>query len=144
MILSVAGFVTVLVLVCVAIGFVGTDGDPQETAMAATDERTSAATEPAPEATARPEQTWELKPVDKGDAETAQVMCERFVEDELLSPSSAEFYSDQAVDYGLRMFMGSGSVDSENASGTMVRSNFRCYMKYLGDDEWRPKQVNVR
>lgn len=78
---------------------------------------------------------------DVGDEYGAQVMCEKFVKDRLKSPSSAEFDSEPGTRSG-KAWVVEGVVDSENSFGAMIRSDFTCKIKYLGDDEWKLQRLD--
>jgi uncharacterized protein YceK len=73
---------------------------------------------------------------DLGDKYAAQVMCEKFVKQQLKAPATAEFDSGPGVQSG-KAWVVEGTVDSENSFGAMLRNDFRCKVKYLGNDEWR-------
>lgn len=83
--------------------------------------------------------------VDRGDKDTALVMAQGFVKDNLKSPSSAEFgwpseYS--IIQLEENRFSVSGWVDSQNSFGAMLRTNFVCDVEYAGNDEWRLRNLN--
>ncbi|MGL6378245.1 hypothetical protein [Aeromonas hydrophila] len=65
------------------------------------------------------------------------IMCKRFVETQLLSPSSADFpfSSDGAWDMGRQRYVYKLHVDSQNAYGAMVRTNWHCDVKFKGGSE---------
>lgn len=64
--------------------------------------------------------------------------CERFVEDRLKSPSTAEF--DLSTTGGPDLFTSSGTVDSQNGFGAMVRSHISCTIR-LDGETWRLEKV---
>lgn len=77
---------------------------------------------------------------DVGDEGTALVMCEDFVRERLRAPSTAEFgpshearVQPTADD---RWFVRS-HVDAQNGFGAMIRSEWSCDARYVGEDEWR-------
>ncbi|QXC08678.1 hypothetical protein [Aeromonas sp. FDAARGOS 1408] len=65
------------------------------------------------------------------------IMCKRFVETQLLSPSSADFpfSSDGAWSMGRQRYVYKLHVDSQNAYGAMVRTNWHCDVKFKGGSE---------
>ena len=74
---------------------------------------------------------------DEGDAGTAQVMCREFIKDRLKSPSTADFSDESPTETGKQTWRVSGSVDSENGFGAMIRNDYVCTIRYAGDDNWR-------
>jgi hypothetical protein len=72
---------------------------------------------------------------DSVDRFTAEVMCERFVEDNLKSPSTAEF--DSTGSGAGKHWTVTGTVDSENSFGAMMRNDYSCELTYEGNDRWR-------
>lgn len=69
-----------------------------------------------------------------GDADGAQYACEQFVEDRLKAPSTAEF-SDQSESNDGDVWTATGSVDSENSFGANLRSDYKCVVRYLADED---------
>lgn len=80
---------------------------------------------------------------DEGDGFTAEVMCEEFVKERLASPSSAEFSEQDHAERAGSTWLVTGVVDSENKFGAMLRADYACTMRYLGDDEWQGRKVSV-
>lgn len=74
---------------------------------------------------------------DEGDEYSAQYICEEFVKDRLKSPATADFSDEDRSRSGPRTWVVSGSVDSENGFGAMIRNTFTCKVRYTGDDNWR-------
>lgn len=72
-------------------------------------------------------------PPDVGDSYGARGACEQFVEKRLKSPGSAE-YSDQTESNDRLEWTASGTVDSQNAFGALIRNDYRCVMTYLADE----------
>ena len=64
----------------------------------------------------------------------SSVMCNRFVEDKLKSPSFADFsmFDYNAVDVGSNTYIVKSYVDSQNGFGATVRTNFYCKVQYKG------------
>lgn len=60
----------------------------------------------------------------------AQIACESRVKDALKSPSTADFSDDVT---GSGPYTVTGTVDSENSFGAMLRSEFQCTVKVTGD-----------
>jgi hypothetical protein len=150
--LTVVGYVTVVLLAVVGAVIHAVNGDdPEASAVAATDDQTTSATEPAPEPDPEPEATKEPKPdlgpiaLGEEDSIGAGVMCEQPVEERLTSPSTAEFDwdSNRVTLLGADHYLVEGTVDSENTFGAMVRSNFACNIKDNGDDTWTLKSLQV-
>lgn len=68
------------------------------------------------------------------DESDAQYMCQQFVKDKLKSPSSAKF-SNQVASGAGTSWTSSGTVDSQNSFGAMVRSRYSCTLSYDSSDE---------
>ena len=81
--------------------------------------------------------------VDKQDGIMAEIMCEEFVKKRLKAPTTAEFSNQEHRDIGKQRWDVTGSVDSQNGFGAMIRGSYRCDLRYLGDDQWRAKTVAV-
>jgi hypothetical protein len=69
----------------------------------------------------------------------AEVMCEGFVKDRLKSPSSAEF--DTSFTGSGPTYTVTGTVDSQNSFGAMVRNEFSCTVRHDGDGGWQLVQL---
>jgi len=74
-------------------------------------------------------------------ARTAAVMCREFVKDELKSPSTAKFPSEERNSApwegkpdGYYEVM--AAVDAENSFGVLMRTRYLCQIHYAGDDNW--------
>lgn len=80
---------------------------------------------------------------DREDGIMAEIMCEEFVKDRLKAPATAEFSNQRAESIGDQRWDVTGTVDSENSFGALIRSNYRCDIRYVGDDKWRAKTVKV-
>jgi hypothetical protein len=81
-----------------------------------------------------------------GDSYSARLMCENhFVKDKLLAPTSAKFSGDDetGVTPGKGNWVVRGYVDSQNAFGVMIRSQYVCITSYQGADRWRAEFVTV-
>lgn len=118
----------VAAVVVLGMFFGGDEDDPQGVAESPASATEEAADEPTDE---------ELY----GDEYTAQVMCERFIEDRLKSPSTAEFETEDRLLLPSKRWQIIGTVDSENSFGAMIRNDYGCQVKYKGDDEWRLKRL---
>lgn len=70
---------------------------------------------------------------DAGGAGGAIAFCEQVVKDKLLSPGSARF-SDEHTDQIGDEYTVSGSVDSQNAFGALLRRDFTCRAQPSGAD----------
>lgn len=77
---------------------------------------------------------------DAPDKYDAQVMCEQFVEDRLKSPGSADF-NDTTATGGGNTWHVTGTVDSQNGFGALVRSEFMCNMSVSGET-WTLEDFN--
>lgn len=64
---------------------------------------------------------------------SAQNACEEFVEKRLKSPSTAEF--DTQVSGSDGAYTVTGTVDSQNSFGAMIRNDFNCEVHESGD-QW--------
>lgn len=71
-----------------------------------------------------------------GDEAEAQVVCRDFVRDMLKSPSSADFSDEDASNVGGKMWQVTGSVDSENSFGAMIRNTYTCKVRWTGGDRY--------
>lgn len=72
---------------------------------------------------------------DKPSSYEAKAMCEKFVEDRLKAPSTADYSGETATESGGTWTV-TGRVDSENSFGAKIRSSFTCKMTVSGDT-WR-------
>lgn len=70
--------------------------------------------------------------------------CERAVESQLRSPSSAEFSGAPAstITQEDDSYRVSGTVDSENGFGAMIRSEFTCELREVGGN-WDLVDISV-
>lgn len=66
---------------------------------------------------------------------TAEIMCEGFIESELVSPASAE-YTHTSTEFNDPVYTVVGYVDSDNALGATLRSDYTCEVRRSGEDEW--------
>jgi hypothetical protein len=70
----------------------------------------------------------------------AVVMCEEFIKDNLKAPSTAEFESIFSRDVerltNENQFRVQMYVDAENGFGANIRSEWLCYVSYVGDETW--------
>lgn len=60
----------------------------------------------------------------------ARAQCEDLVEENLKSPATAEFGTSEATRSGTEWIV-TGSVDSENSFGAMLRSDFQCSVRVV-------------
>ncbi|WP_156484829.1 hypothetical protein [Bhargavaea cecembensis] len=72
------------------------------------------------------------------DLETeSKAYAQWFVEQHLKAPSTAEFnWDNEAVEIDDDVWQVTGSVDSENSFGGMIRSNYTVEVRYKGDNDW--------
>lgn len=66
----------------------------------------------------------------------AQAQCKRWVEERLKAPSTAKFSNEQRTPTGVGSWTISGTVDSQNSFGAMVRNDWSCKIAADGD-MWR-------
>jgi len=77
----------------------------------------------------------------------ASVMSEQFVLEKLKSPGSAKFASifDQKIDdLGEGRYKVTSYVDSQNGFGALVRTNYVCTLKYVGNDKWQLENLDIK
>jgi len=66
----------------------------------------------------------------------AYYYCKQYVEQNLSSPSTADFpFGDRAQQYKNQTYRASSYVDSQNGFGATIRSNWNCNIQYTGGDE---------
>jgi hypothetical protein len=76
-------------------------------------------------------------PEPEHDAVTATFWAQEFVKQSLKSPDSAKFPSvSKAIDLGDGRYFYDAYVDSQNSFGASVRTNFQCWVKYVGPQKW--------
>lgn len=63
----------------------------------------------------------------------AAVACANRIIEGLKAPSTAEFSEPVAEDDGDSSFVVTGSVDAENSFGAMLRKDYECYARQVGD-----------
>jgi hypothetical protein len=71
------------------------------------------------------------EPYDPDNEFEAEAQCESFVEDRLKSPSTAEF--DLSASPAGSGWLVTGTVDSQNGFGAMIRGSVRCELHFEGD-----------
>lgn len=73
----------------------------------------------------------------KDESVMGYIMCKRMVEAQLLSPSTADFpfTSDRSFFMGRQRYVYKLHVDSQNAYGAKVRTNWHCDVQYKGAGE---------
>ncbi len=67
----------------------------------------------------------------------AQIKCERFIKNRLVSPSSAKFSNTKSYkvnDKPMNYHVVTGIVESQNRLGVLLRSEYRCDAHYLPDN----------
>jgi len=74
----------------------------------------------------------------KLERDDATRACKDFVKDRLKSPASAEFDATAKGEAGV--YVVTGTVDSENSFGAMMRNEFSCKVK-LDGDTWRLRKL---
>lgn len=81
-----------------------------------------------------------------GDKSSAEAMCEKFVSKQLRAPATAKFsgMDDTSIaPLGDRQWKAVGYVDAQNAFGALIRNDYSCTVRYLGDDKWRSIDVTI-
>lgn len=77
------------------------------------------------------------------DSTGAAVVIEKFVKDNLKSPSTADFPSLVGLvkQVDTKTYEVNSYVDSQNSFGAMLRTNFYCKVKYAGNDKWTCEEL---
>lgn len=70
----------------------------------------------------------------------AKEACREGVQDQLKSPSSARFSDEEAEETGEGRYLVTGSVDSENGFGAMIRNDYACKVSETAGS-WRAYSV---
>lgn len=86
-------------------------------------------------------------PVIEHDSLSAYVMAQDFVSSQLKAPSTAKFqtYSKELVqDLGGGRYYVSAYVDAQNSFGAMIRNQFNCTVKYVGNKKWISEGVELK
>lgn len=77
----------------------------------------------------------------------AFVMCQAFIEDRLVAPTSAKWpprpHSQYATKTGESTYLAISYVDSQNGFGAMIRTNFSCAVRYVGNDRWHLESLQM-
>lgn len=76
----------------------------------------------------------------------AFVMSQTFVKTLLKSPSTAKFpliTSAEIIPYGNGRFKITSYVDAQNSFGAMIRNNYTCTVKYVGDNKWECENIKL-
>lgn len=68
-----------------------------------------------------------------GDRAMARVMCEDFVKERLVSPTSADFSRPDVRNAGGSDYWVAGSVDADNRMGAAIRIDYECIVRNEGD-----------
>lgn len=77
---------------------------------------------------------------DSGLSSDAKDVCENSVKDKLKAPATAEFSDEQAALEGSTWTV-TGSVDSENSFGALIRSTYSCEAVHEGGQNWRTRST---
>jgi hypothetical protein len=86
---------------------------------------------------------------DVGGGTMAYIMCQDFIEDRLVAPTTAKWPSSSEIriarfnereDEAYRV---TGHVDAQNRMGAMIRTYYVCEIAYLGDDQWRLEYLDI-
>ncbi len=73
----------------------------------------------------------------------AQIMCQRFVKNQLKAPSTAKFPSNPSVAYvGNNCYYMSSHVEAQNAFGVPIRNGFTCEVCYAGSGKYTLKALD--
>jgi|GEM_PF-3547304 len=91
--------------------------------------------------------------IDESDPEfkrsMAWQMAQGFVKEQLVSPGTADFgfleqsYTDSVTDLGDHRYIVEGWVDSQNRLGAVLRSKFKCRLKFKGNDLWTCEDIQI-
>jgi hypothetical protein len=76
----------------------------------------------------------------------AWVMCETFIEQRLVAPSTVKYpagTSQYTTDLGGGRYYVSAYVDAQNGFGAMVRMPFECTVRWLWDDRWELEEITL-
>lgn len=75
----------------------------------------------------------------------AYAMCKEFVKDRLRAPATAGFplSYEATITGGPDRWRVESHVDAENGFGANIRSEYRCQVRYLGDDQWRLVSLTI-
>jgi hypothetical protein len=77
----------------------------------------------------------------------ALVMAQQFVEQRLKAPSSAGFpwgtRDSQINNIGGCVYVVTSYVDAQNSFGAKIRTNYIAKVKYVGNDEWIPLNIEL-
>lgn len=112
----------------------------------------SASSEPTSkptEATNKPKPAPKAEKWDTGDSGeaspvAAEAICKQAVEQQLTSPSTAKYDSDDTKTLGgAAHYLVRGAVHSQSASGGLVSGDYLCNLSYVGNDEWRVGALRV-
>lgn len=76
-----------------------------------------------------------------GDSTMAEIMCEDFIEERLKAPATAEY--EHSTTFTNPAYRVTGTVDSENGFGAMIRSEFTCVVEPKGEDEWELVSLDI-
>ena len=85
--------------------------------------------------------------IDHGSEFGAWSICQKFVEDKLLAPKTAEFADfDQSKvhDLGSGDFEVISYVDAQNKFGAQIRQRYLCKVHYAGDRNWNLKGLTFK
>jgi hypothetical protein len=74
---------------------------------------------------------------DGGGEFGARGVCEQFVKERLKAPATADFSDTEATSNGGESRTVSGSVDSENGFGALIRNTYSCTVHHTTGDNWR-------
>jgi len=76
----------------------------------------------------------------RSQAPMAELMAEKFVRKLLIAPASADFSDTHATPLGADRYAVMGIVDSQNAFGAKLRSDWTCTVRKVGPSEWRREE----
>ena len=83
---------------------------------------------------------------DVGEPSGAYINCKNAVEQVLPAPSTAEFARydpDDVTQLSGNTWMIISYVDSQNAFGAMLRSDYACEIRYVGNHQWRLIDLDI-
>jgi hypothetical protein len=81
------------------------------------------------------------------DRTTAFLMCQKFIQQRLTSPGSADYpfgASTGGDDLGGGRYRFRGYLDSQNGFGALIRSTYDCSIKWAGGSDWELERLEMQ
>jgi len=79
------------------------------------------------------------EPKPEHDEAAAAIRAQYYVQEQLKSPGSAKFApggQQMVLHLGDGRYLVEAWVDSQNSFGALIRTEYSCNLKYIGDDKW--------